>query len=359
MLELLTERRSLWDHLRETEKPVYLYGMGDGADKIRAALARYGIPLAGVFASDGFVRGHSYAGFPVERYGALRQRHGSAFVALMAFAVNYEPMLSTIARMETECAFYAPDVPVVDTDGRLFDMDYAREHEEELARVWERLADESSRRAFLGVLNAKLSGKPRWLREVTTKREEALRALLCPTGEEVYVDLGAYRGDTVEEYLSHTGGRYGRILALEPDPKNFGKLRQNLAARGVTADCRNLGAWDGPGVLPLRGGRGGRNPRLSGEGGVPVEVDALDRLLDGGRADFIKLDVEGAEARALAGASGTIARCHPKLAVAAYHRNEDLFALPLQILSYWPGYRIYLRHHPYVPGWDTNYYCLP
>ena len=60
--DLVRETRSLWERLGESGLPIYLYGMGDGADKIRRALERYGLAPAGVFASDGFVRGHAYAG---------------------------------------------------------------------------------------------------------------------------------------------------------------------------------------------------------------------------------------------------------------------------------------------------------
>ena len=79
----------------------------------------------------------------------------------------------------------------------------------------------------------------------------------------------------------------------------------------------------------------------------------------GGRAvDYIKYDVEGAEAEALSGSMETVARWRPTLLVSLYHRSEDLFARPLRVLTIRPDYRIYLRHHPYIPEWDTNYYFV-
>ena len=48
--DLVRETRSLWERLGESGLPIYLYGMGDGADKIRRALERYGLAPAGVFA---------------------------------------------------------------------------------------------------------------------------------------------------------------------------------------------------------------------------------------------------------------------------------------------------------------------
>ena len=74
---------------------------------------------------------------------------------------------------------------------------------------------------------------------------------------------------------------------------------------------------------------------------------------------IIKMDVEGAEADAISGAAITIARRRPKMMIAAYHRNEDLFAIPLQILSICPDYRLFLRHSPCLPAWELNYIFLP
>ena len=55
----------LWDYLRQTEKKIVLYGMGDGAEKLLDEFDRLGIKCTGVFASDDFVRGQSFRGFKV------------------------------------------------------------------------------------------------------------------------------------------------------------------------------------------------------------------------------------------------------------------------------------------------------
>ena len=86
---------------------------------------------------------------------------------------------------------------------------------------------------------------------------------------------------------------------------------------------------------------------------------AVDCVLQGDPCTLLKMDVEGAEREALAGAAQTIARWKPRLNIACYHRNEDLFALPLQVHALCPDYALYLRHHPYVPAWDVNLYARP
>ena len=82
-----------------------------------------------------------------------------------------------------------------------------------------------------------------------------------------------------------------------------------------------------------------------------------DSVLNGRPCTYLKMDVEGAEREAIAGARQTIERDRPKLNIAAYHRSEDFFELPLLIHSLCADYALYLRHHPYVPAWDTNLYA--
>ena len=81
-------------------------------------------------------------------------------------------------------------------------------------------------------------------------------------------------------------------------------------------------------------------------------------MLQGDAATFIKYDVEGSEKQAIDGAKKTITAHRPKLSVALYHRNEDMFAIPLQIAELNRKYKFYMRHHPYIPDWDTNLYCI-
>ena len=92
--------------------------------------------------------------------------------------------------------------------------------------------------------------------------------------------------------------------------------------------------------------------------GVPTPVVSADRLLCGQRASFFNIDVEGAEREAILGAAETIRRCRPKLLLAAYHRSEDLFALPQLVFSIRSDYRLYLRRHRQLPAWDVNFYFI-
>ena len=54
--------KDIWTYLENTEKPIVVYGMGNGADKIIDRLTERNIKVADFFASDGFVRGHCFHG---------------------------------------------------------------------------------------------------------------------------------------------------------------------------------------------------------------------------------------------------------------------------------------------------------
>ena len=73
---------------------------------------------------------------------------------------------------------------------------------------------------------------------------------------------------------------------------------------------------------------------------------------------YVKADVEGCEKEMLIGAEKTLKRLKPKLNIAAYHRSCDIFELPLMINELNSAYRIFLRHHRYIPCWDLNLYCI-
>ena len=70
------------------------------------------------------------------------------------------------------------------------------------------------------------------------------------------------------------------------------------------------------------------------------------------------MDVEGAEREALWGASRSIVRYAPKLMVSLYHRNEDIYELPLLVKRINPRYKLYIRHQQYIPAWETNLFAI-
>ena len=342
--------QSLWKYLKNSHKPIVLYGMGDGADKIIKVLESRGIEYRGVFATDGFVRDKYFHGLKLSSYAALKEKFGDMTV-LLCFGSARPEVLENIKRISAEQELYAPDVPVC--GGGLFTEEYYAEHEKDFEYVFSRLADKKSKETLECMINYKLSGKPEYLYRCEASPLEPL-GFLGHSKKENYFDLGAYNGDTVTEFVTRFPD-YNSITAVEPDGRNFRKLS---AAAEKLRNIKTVNACvsdtDGTAAFSMRGGR---NSRAGGTDTIPsVTVDSLAENTD---VSFIKMDIEGAECAAISGAENTIRIKMPKMQIACYHRTGDLTDIPMAVDRINPDYKIYLRHFSCLPAWDTNYFFIP
>ncbi|MEG1620818.1 MAG: FkbM family methyltransferase [Oscillospiraceae bacterium] len=353
MLNFVNETTSLWDYLKSQRKPIVIYGMGDGAIKIMNVCESKGIKIAEIFASNDYVRGHSFLGYEVKTLAKIEEEY-SDFIILLAFATFEDSLLNKIYSIAEKHELYAPDVPVFG-DG-LFTYEYFIAHQNEFNEVYENLADDFSKKAYSQIINFKISGKIEYLKSISTTRFEDYSQLLPLFDGMTYVDLGAYDGDTIQEILSHDI-KPDLMIAFEPDVKNFRKLKNNTDSI-ENIELYNIGSFSHNAILHFNN-KAGRNSALGEDGKiVDVQVDSVDNILCGRKADYIKMDVEGAELETLKGCLETIKSFKTALGVAAYHRNEDLFVLPKLILESNPNYKLYIRHNHYIPAWETIIYAV-
>lgn len=167
---------------------------------------------------------------------------------------------------------------------------------------------------------------------------------------DVVLDVGGCFGDTALYFASRIGPS-GRVYTFEFDPVNLEVLRANLGLNPELAariEIVPFALWDVPRET-LRFTPAGRTTSLALAGASPGSASVLTTTVDEfvaqrglGRVDFIKLDVEGAEGNVLRGAGDSLARFRPALALAAYHRDDDLIELPQLIDSLKLGYRFWL-----------------
>lgn len=341
--------KTVWERLVEADKPILLYGTGNGADRIIDELDRLNIPLAGIFASDGFVRKRTFRSFTVMSYSQANEIF-SDFIVLVSFGSSRQEVIDNIIRISDEHELYSVDVPVYGDS--IFNRDFFNLHQKDIEKVKSCLSDEKSVQVFENIINFKLTGNIKLLLECQTDRNEAYENILRLNDDETYMDLGAFNGDTVAEFLTHVNS-YKKIYAVEPDKKNFRKLQNNteyLSNTYLLNSC--IGDTDSEILFDSDGGRNGN----VNKNGTPVPCTTVDSILSGESVSFIKFDVEGLEAKALDGAKNTILSNKPKMIISCYHRSEDIFALPLKVLAIRNDYNVYIRHNPYIPAWDTQFY---
>ena len=113
IMDFLTLEQSVWSRLKEETRPIVLYGMGDGADKILAQFDRLGIRASGVFASDEFARGNLFHGFSVRKLSDTTAELGEDIVIVISFASQRPEVLAKMYELDVKYDVVAPDVPVV------------------------------------------------------------------------------------------------------------------------------------------------------------------------------------------------------------------------------------------------------
>ena len=377
----------LWHYLKtasDSGRPILLYGMGNGADKILTVCEAYGIPVADFFASDGFVRGHSFHGKVVLSFTQACETYGAEnMIVLLSFASSRPEVLELIHRVAATCELYIPDVPVCGTE--LFNFEFYDINRDEINAARALFADEESRRVYDGIIQYKLTGRMDILRATESDPSDAYRNILHAERFLTAADLGAYNGDSIRD-LRQYAPDLRAVIAMEPDRRNFRKLTEYATALREAGDPLTVhpvqaGAWSHTATLTFHGS-GNRNAGLTdvpteAKGSIlpstadnpyfgktaEVPVTSLDTVCEGvfgchTHLDYIKYDVEGAETEALLGSRRIIERDAPALLVSAYHRSADLFRLPLLVHELNPDYRLYLRRMAGVPAWDINLYAV-
>jgi len=177
--------------------------------------------------------------------------------------------------------------------------------------------------------------------------------------QEVFVDVGAHRGEVARVFRETVENRFEEIVMFEPDARNADVIKEELASLPecvrrrhrllAQAVCRRAGKQ--PFFSQL-----GYGSQLCEFGRDVVEVTALDDM--DVAPSYLKLHLEGHELDALQGAEKTIRRHRPIIAVTTYHSEAGLWKLPSWLMDTLADYRFYLRLHGWC-GTGAVMYCLP
>jgi len=173
---------------------------------------------------------------------------------------------------------------------------------------------------------------------------------ISPKAGDIVIDAGACFGDTALAFAI-TVGPQGRIYSFEPMPDQRKVFETNMAGNPDIQKTIELFEWalDSRSGRTLRFSKSGAASRISKESGeFAVETITIDDFVSKfelPRVDFIKMDIEGAESSALAGAAETIRKFKPRLAISAYHSLHDLVGLIGKIQEIDIKYRFYFDHH--------------
>ena len=154
-----------------------------------------------------------------------------------------------------------------------------------------------------------------------------------------------------------------KVYAIEPDNRNFKKLcKYSEAESDILVIPINAAAWSETSDGQFFGS-GNRNSSVNSTASFEhresaVSLVRLDEITDE-KIDYIKYDVEGAEAEALLGSERIISRDRPALLVSLYHRSRDIFEIINTLKFSYPSYKFYLRRLKCLPAWELDLIMIP
>jgi FkbM family methyltransferase len=181
--------------------------------------------------------------------------------------------------------------------------------------------------------------------------------LFEPDDNEVFIDCGAYDGDTIKEFIKWCPS-FKEIVAFEPDPENYKKLEEY---KHTLWDNEQKKIFMYPAAVGLKSDYihftllGSMSSYIGGTDKVMcLALDDLKLL----NPTYIKMDIEGSELLALRGAENTIKEHLPILAICVYHLPHDLWEIPTYLHSMYPDYKLFLRR--YLDEWcELICYAVP
>jgi FkbM family methyltransferase len=231
---------------------------------------------------------------------------------------------------------------------------------EEVVRGCDLWSDDASRFEYLAQLRWRLLSDFDVMPNPVAPPTYFPRDLFQLKEREIFVDCGAFDGDTIRSLLEQPNGSSASVYAFEADPGNFANLQKTVSQvphSGLfTIYNLAVGASSGPVRFRAFSNEASYVSALGGD--ISVDSVTLDQMLGGVEPTFIKMDIEGAELDSLRGASEIIGRCAPRLAICSYHRQDHLWRIPLLIQSLNRNYQFYLRPH-LLEGWDLVCYAIP
>ncbi len=216
------------------------------------------------------------------------------------------------------------------------------------------LEDDESKQVYTSMIKYRASHDWHDRPSYNRKNQYFPDGIIKLSDEEIFVDCGAYNGDTIKNFLKKCKKKYNYIVAIEPDEDNLEQIKKiNGKIYPICA-----AAWKSDTEVTFQQGLGSSSHVMEEkESNKKVSAKSIDNIAECSNATFIKMDIEGSEYNALWGGVETIRRNKPKLAICIYHSDEDMLRL-IELIAGWDlNYRFYIRQHAQKDA-ETVLYCI-
>ncbi len=331
-----TKAEAFCTEFMNSKRPKYIFGRNDWARSIAEHINIDGF-------IDDFTSETVYLDKPIVSIDVIPKN------ALVVVVVIGKPLIAEkrVSQFQFESldyyAFYKysklPIKQIMFWNGMVEDI---RQNISEYQWIYSLLKDKKSKNQFFNILNFRFSYDLDYMRGFEAIEDQQYFEDFLDLREvgESFVDVGAFDGYTTQEFIKRSP-KYKNIFLFEPEEKNISVAKERLTEFD-NIHFFQLGLSNKKETLKFD--VSGSSSKISDDGEITIYVDKLDDIVKE-EVTFIKMDIEGAESQAIDGAKETIRRFHPKLAISVYHKKDDFWKIPKQILDIRNDYTIYLRHY--------------
>lgn len=342
--------------LKKLNKPTLVYGNANHSKSVKNVLARNGIKTAAFVVDEEYYKPNFFIdGIEVKNISDYAETLDKYSVVIGFCNILRSKMLLLNNPVFMRYKAYGLWLPIFN-----WDEEWLNKNKNTLIEMLNSFGDSLSKKTLQALINAKTSGEAEDIRAVACDNQyfNELTFNIEPQ-EEIYVDCGAFDGDTVKKFSNFVNGNYKKIFAFEPSEENCLLLEKNISNMQNIEIIRG-GVWSKDTTLFINNKSSGSTVSENGEGEA-VKVFAVDNVVGNTPVTFIKMDIEGSEVPALKGCENTIKKYMPKLAICTYHQRDDLIDIYNYLKQFEnpkKKYKFFLRQHSYVDE-ETVLYAIP
>ena len=225
---------------------------------------------------------------------------------------------------------------------------------DEILRCAEILEDEESVEIYSEIIERRLMNLPLNKNLFSWNQYFVVSPFYTIDPKEIFVDCGAFVGETIEQYLFSHSGTFDKIFAFEPDIMNYRAMQKRilrlneewaLSQDKIQIFNAGVGYKTTEGKIDSHNGLGSRISENIVESLETIKIYALNDFFKDQKVTFLKADIESFELDMLKGAENIIRRDLPKIAVCIYHNASDLYQILLWLKDLNLNYKFAIRHH--------------
>lgn len=378
--QLKNPLKMIFDPIKNSKKPLILFGAGGQAALLLDILKKEGISPLCFCDNNSNLWGKHYLGFPVYSYEEIKEKYNQYNLIISVRPLVAKEIMNQLNSSNEINKYFNMCVPFK-VDHNLLNYDNVIKNINMYQEVYNLFADNISKDIFVDMINYKLTGDGISLVNKICGDTFFDETLLIKSNSHVFVDVGAYTGDTIMKFCQFNGDDYKKIIAIELEKGNFECLTKFVKyGRLTNVELHNIGGWSKKTKMRCftYSNMNFENANLYKEASLmadaekriyveqenekplilEIDVDSVDNILNGQCATLIKINAISADLEIIKGCNKIIKQWKPCLLVEYGCKPEHILEIPLLLKKIQPSYKIFLRQKRIFGDSKTILYAI-